>query len=375
MRWCKLKSVLFIVLFQMGIFTTLFAQHYIFIEAEGQQPFYLKRAGQSYSSTAMGFIILPKLISKDLDFIIGFPNKMYPEVVFKINGLQDDRGFYLKQLEGKGWVLVDRQTSSVLLGSKVDVQQAQAIASSASGFAELLADATGDKSLLDKTYLVNTVEKTSASATTPNTKSKTTNTATKQDNGQKQVKGLSKLGTIRSYIQSADSSQLKIAFFDKGVKDNWDTIFVEIDRYLNKPVQLISSKEQAEQKTVIENLPTTNDLTVSTTRLSSTTGIPDCNNPIAMPKDLRELQRRLSKASSLDEQMSLAEKAFGVKCYTTRQVKELGSVFWEEQNRLLFYTRIRKYVSDPSLYGELEQSFMQEGSKKAFREMLKKQSL
>jgi hypothetical protein len=168
---------------------------------------------------------------------------------------------------------------------------------------------------------------------------------------------------------------LKIAFFDKGVKDNWDTIFVEIDRYLNKPVHFISSKEQAEQKTVIENRATTNDFTVSTTKLSSAIGIPDCNNPIAMPKDLRELQRRLSKVSSLDEQMSLAEKAFSVKCYTTRQVKELGSVFWEEQNRLLFYTRIRKYVSDPSLYGELEQSFMQEGSKKAFREMLKKQPL
>jgi hypothetical protein len=43
----------------------------------------------------------------------------------------------------------------------------------------------------------------------------------------------------------------------------------------------------------------------------------------------------------------------------------------EEQQRLLFYKRARKWVSDSALYGELEQSFLQEGSKKAFREMLK----
>jgi protease II len=87
------------------------------------------------------------------------------------------------------------------------------------------------------------------------------------------------------------------------------------------------------------------------------------------------LQRKITKATTIEEQLEIAVKAFNEKCFTTKQVKELGAIFWEEQNRLTFYTRIRNYVADPSLYGELEQSFLQEASKKAFRDMLKKQQL
>jgi hypothetical protein len=98
-----------------------------------------------------------------------------------------------------------------------------------------------------------------------------------------------------------------------------------------------------------------------------------CSNPVALPKELKELRKKLIKATSFEAQLALAAKAFNEKCFTTKQVKELGTIFWEEQNKLIFFTRLRKYVADPSLYGELEQSFLQEGSKKAFREMLNKQ--
>jgi hypothetical protein len=376
MRLCKLKSILIFMVFQWGMLVSIFAQHYIFIEAEGQQPFYLKRAGQTSSSTASGFIILSKVTASEIDFIIGFPNKLYPEVAFKINNLQADRGFYLKQLEGKGWVLVDRETSSVLLGGKVDVQQAQAIAYSSTGFAELLADATGDKSLLDKTYLVNAIDKSTAAKATENTKPKTSPTVTKQDNAQRQVKKLSSLGTIRSYIQSEDSSLLKIAYFDKGIKANWDTIYVEIERFISKPIQQLALvNPDAETTKLDRGLSGSTILSISSQPTNDNKVQLDCIHPIAMPKDVRELQRRLSRASSLEDQMGLAEKAFNEKCFTTKQVKELGTFFWEEETRLVFFSRVQQYVSDPSLYSELEQSFLQDSSKKAFREMLKKQSL
>lgn len=376
MRLCKLKSFLFLVLFQCGMLSLAFAQHYLFIEAEGQQPFYLKKAGQTFSSTGSGFMILSKLTTSDIDLIIGFPNKIYPEVAFKITGLQADRGFYLKQLEGKGWVLVDRETTAVMLGAKVDAQQAQAIASSTGSFAELLADATGDKSLLDKTFIANTGDKAVVSNGPTNAKPKTTTLNTKQDNAQKQVKRLGTLGTIRSYIQSEDSLLLKIAYFDKGIKANWDTIYVEIEKYINRPIQQLAVNELKEENSLVDaggSMLSTSSL--SPQPITKNRVALDCIHPIAMPKDVRDLQKRLSKASSLDDQMILAEKIFSEKCFTTKQVKELGAFFWEEQSRLLFFSRIRKYVSDPSLFGELEQSFLQDNSKKAFRDMLKKQSL
>jgi hypothetical protein len=369
-----MKSILLFILFQVGIIPLLVAQHYVFIEAEGQQPFYLKKGGDTYSSSATGFIILSKINSKDIDFVIGFPNKLYPEVSFRILAVQQDRGFALRQLEGKGWVLVDRQNASVISGGVVDSRQPLSSATTSSvGFADLLADATGDKTLLEKsTVIVAPTDKASAIGS----KSKTNITTSKSQGNIKQANKTPALGIIRSSIQLEDSSLLRIAYFDKGIKNNWDTIIIEIEKRLetpfpHKPAILdfpanSSSRSSSSSKEAVIDLPKQSEVVVEPV---------DCSHPIALPKDVRELQRKITKARTIEEQLEIAVKAFNEKCFTTKQVKELGAIFWEEQNRLTFYTRLKNYVADPSLYGELEQSFLQAASRKAFRDMLKKQQL
>lgn len=372
MRASKLKSILFLFLSLFGYVPFLLAQHYIFIEAEGQQPFYLKKSGETYSSTATGFIILSKLNAKDIEFIIGFPNNLFPEVAFKVNGLVKDRGFYLKQTEGKGWVLLDRSNSELISGGMVQAKTIITSSSTSTGFAELLADATGDKTLVDRSSLVSVP---AAKPVAASIKSKSTSPVIKGQTNPKQIDKSGGLGVIRSYIQSDDSSALRITYFEKGAKENWDTIYVEIEKMLEKAISqplmkmdLSSNQEMSLQKEEKEsgNLVTPSNLN---TNLAS-----DCVNPIALPKDIRELQRRISRSSSFEEQIEIAIKSLSEKCYTTKQIKELGASFLDEQNRLTFYARARKWVVDPALYSELEQSFLQESSVKAFREMMKKQS-
>ena len=373
MRLCMLKSILMLIIFQIG-YLSLVAQHYVFIEAEGQQPFYLKMGGETYSSSASGFIILSKLNKPEIDLIIGFPNNLYPEVAFKLNAVTQDKGFALKQVQGKGWTLVDRLTAAVVSGGAVDRRQVNSVqASTSTGFAELLADATGDKTLLEKTPGIGiSTEKPTAAIAKP----KTTTATPKSQTPVKPPTKSSTLGIVRSYIQSDDSSLLRIAFFEKGAKNNWDTIIVEIekaqkDSLSNKPIQLESPEKELSIISV-----STKEATTEAPRQSSVEDIPvPCSNIIALPKDIRELQRKLAKAASFEDQLALATKALSEKCFSTKQIKELGTIFWEEQNKLTFYSRLKKYVSDPSLYGELEESFMQEGSKKAFREFLKNQQL
>lgn len=362
------------IVFQFGIYSFLHAQHYIFIEAEGQQPFYLKRGGETFSSTGSGFIILSKINQKEIDFIIGFPNKLYPEVAFKIAAIQQDRGFALKKIQGKDWALEDRQTLGLIKGGPVDEKAvSQSSAVSTAGFADLLAEATGDKSLLEKSTLITLpADKPVVS----NNKPKPNSTVSKTPTATKQPSKSTSLGIVRSYIQSEDSSLLRIAYFEKGAKNNWDTIIVEIEKITKTP---LVSKALVQDK--LPNSPTTISPIVKEVALDSpkqTIALEiavGCSNPIALPRDVKELQRKMNKASSFEVQLELATKAFNEKCFTTKQVKELGSLFWEEQNKLTFYSRLRKFVADPSLYGELEQSFLQEGSKKAFREMLKQQQL
>ena len=372
MRASNLKSILFLFLCLFGYVPFLLAQHYIFIEAEGQQPFYLKKSGETYSSTATGFIILSKLNAKEIEFIIGFPNNLFPEVAFKVNTLVKDRGFYLKQIEGKGWVLLDRSNSELISGGMVQAKTIISTSSSSSGFAELLAEATGDKTLVDRSSLISV---SAAKPVAANVKSKPTSSVAKGQTNPKQVNKPAGLGIIRSYIQSDDNSALRIAYFEKGAKENWDTIYVEIEKRLDKtasqPLMKMDLNSNPEMSLQNQDKEIVNPVAVSNlnTNLAA-----DCVNPIALPKDIRELQRRISRSSSFEEQIAIAVKSISEKCYTTKQIKELGGSFLDEQNRLTFYTRARKWVVDPALYSELEKSFLQESSVKAFREMMEKQS-
>lgn len=372
MRASKIKPILFLFALLFGHASNLFAQHYVFIEADGQQPFYLKKNGETYSSTGTGFVILSKLNTKDIEFVIGFPNNLFPEVAFKVNGLVRDRGFLLKQTDGKGWVLVDRSSAELISGGLVAAKTTFTAAPSSVGFAELLVDVTGDKTLVDKSSLIFTPV---VKPTTDNAKSKTTSPATKSPVGPKQINKPTGLGTIRSYIQSDDTFALRITYFEKGAKDNWDTIYVEIEKILEKASPRASAKIDLNAGTVVNLAAQDNESNkVIAATVSDLNPSADCVNPIALPRDIRELQRRISRAPSFDAQVEIAIKALSEKCYTTKQVKELGTAFWDEQNRLIFFTRARKWVVDPALYGELEKSFLQEGSVKAFREMMKKQS-
>jgi hypothetical protein len=372
MRASKIKPFLFLFVLLFGHAYNLFAQHYIFIEAEKQQPFYLKKNGETYSSTGKGFIILSKLNTTDIDFVIGFPNNLFPEVTFKVSGVVSDRGFFLKRAEGKGWVLLDRYSSELISSGQVAVKATNTLTSSTTGFAELLVDATGDKTLLDRSSLVNVPTVKQA---TDNVKTKTTSTVAKSQAASKQINKPTGLGTIRSYIQSDDSLALKITYFEKGAKDNWDTIYVEIEKIVERTSSSPSVKMDLNNGAVVNSAPQKKESMNVIAAAESELNLPaDCVNPIALPKDIRELQRRISRASSFDAQIDIAIKTLSEKCFTTKQVKELGTSFWDEQNRLIFFTRARKWVVDPALYGELEQSFLQEGSVNAFREMMKKQS-
>ncbi len=60
----------------------VFAQqnHFVYIQADNQQPFYVKYDGKNYSSTSIGYLILPKLTNGILPYRLVFheiciPNK------------------------------------------------------------------------------------------------------------------------------------------------------------------------------------------------------------------------------------------------------------------------------------------------------------
>jgi hypothetical protein len=107
------------------------AQYYAYIEAEGQQPFYLRIGSKLYSSNSSGFLILPKLAGTEIPLKIGFPENAYPEVGFTMLAASKDRGFFLKLVDGAGWTLIEKgntnQISGKVLGLSSDVADSKGL--------------------------------------------------------------------------------------------------------------------------------------------------------------------------------------------------------------------------------------------------------
>lgn len=69
----------------------------------------------------------------------------------------------------------------------------------------------------------------------------------------------------------------------------------------------------------------------------------------------------MAAESSDDNMISEAKKVFKSKCFSTRQVKNLGSLFLTDEGRYKFFDAAYAYVSDlnefPSLQTELKEEY------------------
>lgn len=110
----------------------------------------MKKSGELISSSATGFVIIPKLQAGTHQFTIGFPKNQWPEYEFQVEVKSSDRGFTLKNFEDKGWGLFDLQTLEVIMGKKIDPPKVQAVPETPKSndpFAVILASAVGDQGI------------------------------------------------------------------------------------------------------------------------------------------------------------------------------------------------------------------------------------
>lgn len=148
---------------------TVISQHYhfVYIQGENQQVFYIKKSGELISSSATGFVIVPKLQAGTHQFTIGFPKNQWPEFEFQVEIKSSDRGFTLKNFEDKGWGLFDLQTLEVIMGKKIDPPKVQAVPEAPKSndpFAVILASAVGDQGIRETALVAMKFDKPAAVA-------------------------------------------------------------------------------------------------------------------------------------------------------------------------------------------------------------------
>ncbi|PWT96751.1 MAG: hypothetical protein C5B52_14985 [Bacteroidetes bacterium] len=111
---------LFIVFLLLLPARILFSQqlHFVYIQSDNHIPFYARVGANSFSSSAAGYLIVPKLPDSSYEFILGFPKSTGPEWTFNFKVNKKDLGFLFKDFGEKGWGLFNIQSMDVIMGSK-----------------------------------------------------------------------------------------------------------------------------------------------------------------------------------------------------------------------------------------------------------------
>ncbi|PZP47821.1 MAG: hypothetical protein DI598_10635 [Pseudopedobacter saltans] len=162
--------------------------HFIYIQSEGQQPFYVILNKKSYSSSSVGYLIISKLTDGDYNVTVGFPQDVYPAQTYLLKIKSTDAGFRLQKGTDNKWELIDKLSQNALPVVKTNTEgdvtsnTNSESAKSSSGFGALLSKTSNDTTNY-KAYVE--PKQNSNTGTTPkavmedNTKAVATNTAVK----------------------------------------------------------------------------------------------------------------------------------------------------------------------------------------------------
>jgi hypothetical protein len=439
---------LLLLLFILGFYFSVSAQrvYFIYIQSEAGQPFYVKLNEKVYSSVSGGYLILSHLRDSSYSFSVGFPGMVVVEPKFTVSMNGKDRGYILKNFDEKGWGLFDLQTMVTVMAannaSQLTEDKKEITRKDESAFAQILARASDDSTLLEKSLLseikeekkvevskqeviqpVNTdtlqqAEQRAAEkkqATTPENKTDIAKEEVKppaiidsikqgeQKTDEKNImpEEQKKIGIIdqkpaetkkeeppvipakeepitqtedkqterykrSSIIRKSESSTLEgfgVVFVDEYADGQKDTIRILIPH--------IKTASQPEKPTVKEEKVFLN-ISPDTTKPASVVNEekpvapktpagtqPKNNCPVvASESDFLKLRKKMAGETDDAGMVAEAVKIFKFKCFTTEQIKNLSSLFLNDEGKYKFFDAAYSYVSDsenfPALQTELK---------------------
>lgn len=96
----------------------------------------------------------------------------------------------------------------------------------------------------------------------------------------------------------------------------------------------------------------------------------DCT-ATATEDDFFELRKKMASVQGDDNMISEAKSYFIIKCFSTNQVRNLGSLFLTDEGKYRFFDTAYKFVVDPAGYGDLENELKDQYYINRFKAMLR----
>ncbi len=386
--------------------------HFIYIQADNGQPFYVKYNGKNYSSSSIGYLILPKLSDGNVSLQIGFAKNLYPEQVFNLAVAGKDLGFALKNFGEKGWGLFNFQTTDIVMNGNAaapaNEQAVKTTTNTSNAFGNMLASAINDSTLNQQRVIANDSSAKTKVASATNTATDTTqakapkgNTGTALNTTSQTYNSVVAVDSlIKKYSSNGDSSNVNkkaidannpivksaektndsgtdLTFLDNNSKD---TIHAFIPSS-NQPsvVNKTASADSASSKVSNPFFNSGNAQTIEKTSSSDSSSNVIKTNPALLntacnsmfsSNDADKLKRKIVSLHKQEDIMNAVRKSLRGKCITTDQVKDLGNLFLSDENRYNFYDAAYPYVYDFGNYAILQNTLIDSYYRNRFKALL-----
>ncbi len=419
MRYFIMRRIYLVILICTVMGSQAFSQlnHFIYLQTDNQQPFYIKYNNRIHSSSVTGYLILSKLKDGAVDFSVGFPKSDQPEQKFQCIIDKSDKGYLIKNFADKGWGLYDLQNSSVVYAVNIAETKTNNPVVNANQqvqddpFANMLSKVTQDSTV--KNVTVRKEEK-AAVVDTPKpipvptqivVVQQPVKDSVKTETPEQPVKTNEPVVTETLWVAPQKSSVHQIRKFDSregrdfvfevvnayGAKDTI-RLFIEKDSSIVEvtsplvitteiktdtiPVIKEEKKEPPVEPTLKTEEPVKEEIKQPNLAEHKTESkaLPNTNcKAVAAEDDFMKLRRKMANESKDEEMVNEAKKAFRSKCFSTEQVKNLAVLFLNDEGRYRLYDAAMLYITDFSNFKSLLETIKDEYYRKRFLALLPNQ--
>ncbi len=404
------RLVCFFFFLTIGLSVSAQRVYYVYLQTEKEQPFMVKMADKVYISSSTGYLILSRLADSTYNFSVGFPGNAWPDQQFAVTIDSKNHGFLLKHFTDEGWGLFNLQTLVVTLSQSATTTVATIKEPVAvSDFTNILSKAANDPSLKQKTVITPPaaeekkatpvkdevvqviVQEKPVIATKPDSQAvteKKQGVASIEEKA-KDVKKLDSIAVASSSVinetnqkeeakmplaeiqptvyrpslvtkktESSTTQGFGLVFIDQYADGHTDTISILIP-----PVLQAANKDESpknnDQKFL--DIPVVAQQPVNPQEEQQGAVIKQsvCKS-VATEDDFKKLRKRMAAKNTDDGMLDEAKKALKQKCYTTSQLKNLGTLFLNDAARYQFFDAAYFYTSDRERFLSLETEFKNE---------------
>lgn len=400
--------------------STLQAQtkHFIYIQSDTKEPFYLIMNHKIYESSSIGYLIMSNLTDGDYNFTIGFPKDKYPQQAFACTIDGNDAGYSLK-LQGNTWSMVNIQSHEELNAAKAETSEDGNSVSKKStddSFSGMLSQVSGGHTVVNNTTTKTKKVVSSAVTEVPTVSQNAIDSA---ESSLDDVYSESQTYSIVKKNESTNALGTSMTFVEYEGDKEKDTINTFIPAYnlssttANEKVEssvasnsgsnnpfykgnsssnseaknatIESSDEENSAKNVLtdtkesktndegskkadKHLPllTNEDIDQSTSADNTVAG---CDNPLTS-KEVDKIRKKMISKASDEDMIAIVRKAVDTKCITTDQTKSLGNLLLSDDGRLNFYRQMYSHVSDKSNFASLQSQILDPSLKSQFKSLI-----